>query len=366
MIHTHPQPRAGVLDITAYTAGRSQVPGLKKVYKLSSNETPLGPSPKAIDAFHETAKILEYYPDGGSSQLRVTIGQYYSIDADRIVCGAGSDELLSLVTQAYLGPGDEAIYTRYGFSAFDVVIRANGGFPIVAAEVDLHADVDSILACLSPRTKIIFLANPNNPTGTYLPFDEVKRLHAGLPAHVILVLDAAYADYVPAHDYADGLELALNTPNVVMTRTFSKAYGLAGLRLGWLAGPDSVVEAVNRIRGPFNVSAPAIAAGVAAIQDTKHLETAVAHNAYWRPKVMESLSAIGLQVTPSVSNFVLAHFPETQGRSAGEADRFLSGHGLILRKVAGYGLLHSLRMTIGSAEANRLVVEALTKFMGAS
>jgi histidinol-phosphate aminotransferase len=358
-----PVPRPGVLDIEAYVPGKSAAPAGVKLHKLSSNETPLGPSPAAVAAVREGAAALELYPDGTATALRRAIGAKYGLDPERIVCGAGSDELLSLLTYAYLGPGEEGLYSQYGFLVYRIAILAAGGTPVVAPEQDHTADVDAILAAVSPRTRIVYLANPNNPTGTYLPFDEVRRLHAGLPGNVLLVLDAAYAEYVRRNDYAAGLELVAESENVVMTRTFSKAYGLAALRIGWMVGPPAVVDAVNRIRGPFNVSAAAIAAGAAAMADDGHIAAAVAHNEAWLPKVTQALTDLGLPVTPSVGNFVLIHFPDAPGRSAAEADAFLTARGLILRRVGAYGLPNALRMTIGSAEANEAVIAALTEFV---
>jgi histidinol-phosphate aminotransferase len=358
-----PTPRDGIMAIHAYVPGRDHVEGVEKVYKLSSNETPLGPSPKAVEAFRAAANGLEIYPDGSAGLLRNAIGTKYGIDPARIICGTGSDELLSLLTNTYVGPGDEGLFSEHGFLVYKINVLGAGGTPVVAAETDLTASVDALLAKVTPRTKIVFLANPNNPTGTYLPFDEVKRLHAGLPANVLLVLDAAYAEYVRRNDYSSGLELALTAENVVMTRTFSKIYGLAALRLGWLVGPAHVVDALNRVRGPFNVNAPAITAGAAAIADDTHVAAAIAHNEAWLPRLTEAFEAIGLRVTPSVGNFVLIHFPDTPGRTAKDADVFLASRGLVLRAVAAYGLPHALRMTIGSAEANELVIAALTEFM---
>jgi histidinol-phosphate aminotransferase len=234
----------------------------------------------------------------------------------------------------------------------------------VAAETNFTADVDAILAALSPHTKIVFLANPNNPTGTYIPFNEVKRLLQGLPPDVLLVLDAAYAEYVRRNDYGSGIELVATSENVVMCRTFSKIHGLAALRLGWLYGPASAVDAINRIRGPFNVNAAALAAGVAAIEDTAHVEASRALNETWLAWVIEAIRKLGLEVTPSVANFVLIHFPATPGKTAADADAFLSARGLILRRVVAYHLPNCLRMTVGGEEANRLVVAALTEFLG--
>src|SRR6266487_5774568 len=276
-----PQPRPGVLAIDPYVPGKSTAPGLARVIKLSSNEAPLRPSPRAVAAYHAVGEHLEDYPDGDSTALREAIGRAFGLDPSRIVCGAGSDDLLNLIADAYLHDGDEAIHTTHSFLVYPIAIRGSGATPIAAAEKNYTADVDAMLAAVSARTKVVFLANPNNPTGTYVPFDEVKRLQRGLPPHVLLVLDAAYAEYVRRNDYEAGIELVATWENVVMCRTFSKIHGLAALRLGWLYGPAHIIDALNRIRGPFNVGAPSIAAGVAAIGDTAHVETSRQHNEKW-------------------------------------------------------------------------------------
>ncbi|WP_293795803.1 histidinol-phosphate transaminase [uncultured Bosea sp.] len=360
-----PTPRPGVLDIEAYVPGKSAAPAGVKLHKLSSNETPLGPSPKAIAAFEGLAAKLELYPDGTSTKLKQAIAARYGLDPARIICGNGSDELLELVTKAYLGAGDEGIYSEYGFLVYRIAILAMGGKPVVVPEKNYTADVDGILAAVTPKTKIVFLANPNNPTGTYLPFDEVKRLQAGLPPHVLLVLDAAYAEYVRRNDYASGIELVAESENVVMTRTFSKIYGLANLRIGWMYAPAHIIDALERIRGPFNVNGAAIEAGAAAVADEAHVAAALEHNEKWLGWTTAELEKLGLTVTPSVGNFVLIHFTKTAGKTAKEADAFLTQRGLILRAVGGYGLPDALRMTIGSEEANRLVVAALADFLKA-
>jgi histidinol-phosphate aminotransferase len=358
------QPRPGVLDIEPYVPGKSAAPGVARVFKLSSNETPLGPSPKAIAAYRAVGEHLQDYPDGAVTDLRVAIGRAFGLDPDRIVCGAGSDDLLNLLADAYLTDGDEAIHTTHGFLVYPIATLGSGAKPVVAAEKNYTADVDAILAKVSPRTKIVFLANPNNPTGTYVPFDEIKRLHKALPPQVLLVLDAAYAEYVRRNDYEAGIELVATSENVVMCRTFSKIYGLAGLRLGWIYGPAPVVDAINRIRGPFNVNSAAMAAGVAAIEDTAHVEAARAHNDRWLAWLTSEIGKLGLTVTPSVANFVLIHFPTTPRRTAEDADAMLTRRGLILRRVKAYHLPNCLRMTVGSEEANKLVVATLAEFMG--
>jgi histidinol-phosphate aminotransferase len=363
---SRPVPNPGILDIAPYTPGKSPVaePG-RKVFKLSANETPFGPSPKAIEAYKSVAAHLEDYPEGTSRILREAIGHAFGLDPDRIICGAGSDELLNLLAHVYLGRGDEAISTTHGFLVYPIATMASGATILVAPETDYTADVDAMLKLVTPRTKLVWLANPNNPTGTYLPFDEVKRLRAGLPGHVLLVLDAAYADYVSRNDYEMGIELVATTENTVMTHTFSKIHGLAALRVGWMFGPAHIVDAVNRIRGPFNVSTPAMLAAIAAIEDTAHQEMSRAHTVTWRNWLTEELTKLGLKVTPSVANFVLIHFPLQAGKTAAEADAFLTERGLVLRGLKNYKLPHALRLTIGTEEANRLVVDGLRDFMRA-
>lgn len=357
-----PEPKKGILEIAAYVPGKSGAKGAR-VFKLSSNESPLGASPKAVAAFAAEAARLELYPDGSATALREAIAARYGLKADNIVCGAGSDEILQLLAHAYLGPGDEAIYSQYGFMVYPIVIQANGATARVAPEKDFVTDVDAVLSLVTPRTRIVFIANPNNPTGTYLPFGEVKRLHAGLPRDVLLVLDAAYAEYVRRNDYEAGVELVSTFDNVVMARTFSKIHGLAGLRLGWAYCPAHVADVLNRIRGPFNVSAPALAAGAAAIGDQAFVERAVTHNEQWLDWVTTELSELGLRVTPSVGNFVLVHFGSGKGRTAADADAFLTERGLVLRRMDGYGLPGALRLSIGTEEACRAVVSALKDFV---
>jgi histidinol-phosphate aminotransferase len=364
MTATRPQPRPGVLDIAPYVPGKSSAPGVAKVFKLSSNESPLGPSPRAVAAYNAAAARLEDYPDGAVTELRTAIGRLFGLDPARILCGAGSDDLLNLLAHAYLQDGDEVIYSAHGFLMYPIYASGHGAKAIAVPEKDYTADVDAIIAAVTGRTRIVFLANPNNPTGTYVPFDEIKRLHGKLPGNVILVLDAAYAEYVQRNDYEAGIELVATSDNVVMTRTFSKIHGLAAVRLGWMYGPAHIVGALNRVRNPFNVNNPAMKAGVAAIEDTSHVEKSVAHNNRWLAWLTAEIGKLGLKVTPSVANFVLIHFSESKGRTAADADEFLTKRGLILRRVGGYGLPHALRMTIGTEEANRLVVKALAEFLG--
>ncbi len=358
-----PIPRPGILEIDAYVPGESKVPGGIVPSKLSSNETPLGPSPLAIEAYRTAGAELERYPDGQATILRQAIAHRYGLDAGRIVCGSGSDELLSLIAHGYLGPGDEAIYTAHGFLVYRIAILSNGATPVVAPERNLHTDVDAILDRVTDKTRVVFVANPNNPTGTYIPIDEIRRLRAGLRGDILLVLDAAYAEYVSRNDYEAGLELVATTDNTVMTRTFSKIFGLAALRIGWAYCPAAVADVLNRIRGPFNLSSAAIAAGAAAIADDAHLERAKAHNDQWLPWVMDEIARLGLKVTPSVGNFVLFHFPDGGGKTAADADAFLKSRGVIVRKVGAYGFPNALRMTIGSESDNKRALAALAAYM---
>ena len=355
-----PHPKKGILDIAAYVPGMSTAKG-SRIFKLSSNESPVGASQLAVQAYVEAAANLALYPDGSATALRSAIAAHYGLNADHIVCGAGSDELLQLLAHCYLGPGDEAIYSQYGFLVYPIAIASNGATAVVAPERNFTTDVDAILARVTAKTAMVFLANPNNPTGTYLPFSEVKRLHQALPATVILVLDAAYAEFVRVNDYESGIALVADSNNVVMTRTFSKIYGLAALRLGWAYGPPGIVDVLNRVRGPFNVNAPAIAAGVAAINDQVFVDEAQSHNSKWLSWLTQALSSLGLPVTASVGNFVLVHF--SAAKSAQAADAILLENGIVVRRMDAYGMPSALRISVGTEEANRHVVAVLKEFI---
>ena len=356
-------PKSGVLDIAPYVGGRASVAGVAGAVKLSSNEGALGPSPKAVAAYAAASSAISIYPEGSAEVLRGAIAESFGLDAARIVCGNGSDELLTLLANAYLKPGDEALFSEHAFLVYKIATLANSGVPVVVPEKNRRVDVDAMLAHLTPRTRLVYLANPNNPTGTYLGHDEVRRLHAGISPDTLLVIDAAYAEYVRRNDYDAGIELATKHANVVMTRTFSKVYGLAGLRIGWALCPPAVADVLNRIRMPFNVSVAAQAAGAAALGDHDHVERSVAHNEHWRAWLVGEIRAAGLEVDDSVCNFVLIRFANTPGRTSEDADRFLCARGLILRGMAGYGLPDCLRLTVGPAEANRKVAAALHEFM---
>ena len=357
-----PSPKAGVLAVDPYVPGRSKLEGCGPVIKLSSNETPLGPSPLAVAAYREAAAHLDRYPDGSHTALREALGAAHGLDPARIVCGNGSDELFHVLAAAYLGPGDEAIYTEHGFLVYRIAILAAGATPVVAPERNLTADVTAILARVTPRTRAVFIANPNNPTGTYLSADEVRLLRNALPDNVLLVLDGAYAEYVTDADYEAGVELVSGSQNTIMTRTFSKIYGLAAARVGWAYAPAAVAYAMNQIRSPFNLAGPSMAAAVAALGDVAHIERAKAHNALWRERVTHELREIGYEVPESSANFVLIPFGAEPGRTAQDADDYLVSKRIIVRQLASYKLPHALRMTIGLEHENRAVIDALREF----
>ncbi len=358
-----PAPSPGILGIDPYVAGDSDAPGAARIIKLSSNECALGPSPKAIAAFREAGDHLYRYPDSAATELRAAIAEKYGLDAAKIVCGNGSDELLTLLAQAYAGPGDEVLSSEHGFLVYPIIARFAGAAPVVAPECGLTVDVDALLDKVTAKTRIVFVANPGNPTGSYLPVTEIVRLHEGLPEHVLLVLDGAYAEYVMADDYSPGGDLVNANDNVVMTRTFSKIYGLSGLRLGWCYAPPAVVDVLNRVRGPFNVNGPAQAAAVAAIADTAHTEKVRGENETWRAWTSRQLSALGLDVAPSVTNFIMVRFPDDPAHNAEAANAFLVAEGILPRKIANYGLPDSLRITIGAEAEMRELAAALARFM---
>jgi histidinol-phosphate aminotransferase len=356
-------PRPGIMNIAPYVPGKDSVEGKATIAKLSSNEGALGPSPKAMAAYAKAAAELHRYPDGGSDKLRAAIGRRFGLDSGRIVCGAGSDELLNLLTRAYCGPADELLYSQFGFLMYPINALGVGATPVAAPEKDHRADVDSLLAKVGEKTRVVCLANPNNPTGTYLTKDDVRRLHAGLPRHVLLVIDAAYAEYVSRNDYESGVELVDQAENVVMTRTFSKIFGMGGLRLGWMYGPAGVVDVMNRLRQPFNVNAAAQVAGIAALEDIAHTDASRTSNDIWLPWLSAGLGKLGLALVPSVGNFVLVGFGSKDRAAA--ANGWMMQDGLIPRMVAGYGLPEHLRITIGTEAEVKAVHESLARFVAA-
>jgi histidinol-phosphate aminotransferase len=322
-----------------------------------------------LAALDEAKASLSFYPEGSARLLREAIGSFFGLEPSRIVTsGDGSDFLLTVLANAYLRPGDEVIFSEHAFLVFKIATLANSAVPVMVPENTtnngIKVDVDKMLAALTPKTRMVYIANPNNPTGSFLTVAEMARLHAGLPEHVLLVIDAAYSEYVTAKDYEAGMEMSRQFPNVVMTRTFSKLYGLAGLRIGWMHASPQVCDAVNRIRGPFNTTLMQQLVGVAALKDRDHFWAAVRHNNQWLPWIAAEIRKCGLRVDDSAANFVLIHFPKGE-KSASAADAFLMQHGVILRGVANYGLPDCLRMTVGTQEQNRLAVSLIQQFMAA-
>jgi histidinol-phosphate aminotransferase len=353
-------PRPSILSVEPYVGGESKVPGVNRIIKLSSNEGAFGPPPSAIEAIAANAQEAHRYPDGGATALREAIGARFGLDPARIVCGNGSDELLAMLILAYGGEGTELVMSAHGFMMYEITGRWAGCQVIKVPERNLTADVDGLLAAVGPRTRLMFLANPNNPTGSILPQSEVERLRRDLRQDVLLVLDSAYAEYVTRPDYDPGQKLVDATPNTVMTRTFSKIFGLGGMRLGWAYAPASIVDILGRVRGPFNVNAAAMAAGIAALAEPGWIEKSIAHNTEWRGKVASAMEAAGFKVWPSEGNFLLVDFGD--GARAKAADAHLRARGLIVRAMGGYGLPQCLRVTIGAAEECQMVIDALTDF----
>lgn len=355
-----PQPNPGILDIAPYTPGKTPQPMAgRKVFKLSANETPLGPSPKAVAAFTAAAAHLEDYPEGTSRVLREAIGRVFGLDPDRIICGAGSDEILNLLAHTYLGQGDEAVMTTHGFLVYPIATKANGATPVIAPEREFTAEVDAILARVTPRTKLVWLANPNNPTGTWYSAADFEAFLAAVPAQVLVVVDEAYAEFVDAPDYASALPLLAEHPNLVVTRTFSKAHALAGLRVGYaLAHPDCIAV-MERVRESFNVNAPGLAAAQASLADAAHLAASLAANRAQRQALADALRARGLAVSPSQTNFLLVEFGDDTAR----IEAALLARGVILRPMGGYGLGDCLRITVGTQDDNTRLLAALDEVL---
>ena len=357
-----PKARSGVMRLAPYVQGQSQIEGVSDPIKLSSNESSQGPSPAAIAAYRDAAQQLNRYPDGSQSELRNAIGEVYNLDPARIICGNGSDELIQLMARAYVSDEHEALLSENGFIMSNIHCIAQGAELVIAPERDYRVDVDAMLARVSDKTCFCTIANPNNPTGTYLNGTELRRLHAGLPENCLFLIDDAYAEYVTAEDYDTGLALADEFDNVVVTRTFSKIYGLPFLRIGWAYCSAGITELVQRIRTPFNTNGAALATAAAAVRDTDYIATIKAHNAQWRERITETLTALGIEVVPSQANFYFMRFDPASGKSGSEAAAFLQSRGIIPRPAGGSD--EFLRITIGLDHENEAVLSALTDYMG--
>ncbi|MCB2117409.1 MAG: histidinol-phosphate transaminase [Rhodobacteraceae bacterium] len=352
------RPKPGIMDIALYVGGAGHVTGVSDAVKLSSNENPFGPSDKAKEAFQRAALKLHRYPSTDHAALRQAIGEVHGLDPARIICGAGSDEVIGLLCHGYAGQGDEVLFTEHGFLMYRIYAQAAGATPVAVKERDRTTDIDALLAAAGPATKLVFLANPNNPTGTMIGLAEIERLARGLPPQAILVLDGAYAEYVDGYD--GGAELATRLPNVFMTRTFSKIYGLGGLRIGWGYGPQAIIDVLNRIRGPFNLSNAQLEAAEAAVRDQDHVARCREENTRMRAWLAEALAEKGVPSDTSTANFVLARFADDAEANA--CDAYLQAEGLIVRRVAGYGLPNCLRITVGDEASCRRVAHAIGQF----
>lgn len=355
------RPQPGIMDIALYEGGKAHVAGVTNVVKLSSNENPFGPSDRAKEAFQRTVHSLHRYPSTDHAPLREAIAEVHRLDASRVICGVGSDEIITFLCQAYAGPKDEVVFTEHGFLMYRISALAVGATPVEVRERERTTDVDAILAACNRRTKLVFIANPNNPTGTMISMAEIERLAAGIPKQAILVLDGAYAEYVEGYD--GGLSTVEARQNVVMTRTFSKIYGLGGLRIGWGYGPKAIIDVLNRIRGPFNLSTTQLEVAEAAVRDQDFVNRCRTENARMRHWLSVALAELGVPSDTSMANFVLARFASEDEATA--CDAFLQGQGLIVRRVAGYKLPHCLRITVGDEASCRRVAHAVAQFKGA-
>lgn len=359
--NTGPAPKPGILDIAPYVGGKSALAGIAQPMKLSSNENALGPGPKARAAYEAAIRNIHLYPDGRAGKLRAAVAEHHGLEAARLIFGNGSDEVFALLNQTYLTPGDNIVTGQYGFLAYRISALGCEAEVKLAPEPNYKAEVDALLAEVDERTKIVYLSNPSNPTGSWNSGEEIRRLHEGLPAHVLLVIDEAYAEFVTEPDWETALPLARDAANVVVTRTFSKIHGLGGLRIGFGYAPLAVAEAVDRIRLPFNVSVPGLDAATAAIGDEAHQQASRELVHTWRPRLTQAIRGFGFEVLPSAGNFILVLFPDEK-RSAVAANEYLNSKGIIVRQVGGYGIHDGLRITVGTEDQNRAVIDALSEF----
>ena len=358
-----PQPRPCVLELPEYVPGDRELKGIAEPIKLSSNESTLGPSPQALKAYADAATQLHRYPDPDQNELRDALAEHFGLAVNQLICGNGSAELIQILIHAYVGEGDEVLLSEYGFPLYRIFAISQGASVALSSEVDCVTSVDSLLECVTPKTKLVAIANPNNPTGTYLSGSEVRRLHANLPEHVLLLLDEAYAEYVTAEDFESGLKWADETENVVVARTFSKLYGLAALRIGWMLAPQRVFQTMQRFRITFNTNGPALATAVAALHDVEYTKQVQHHNHLWRKRMTEELEAQGLNVIPSMANFLLIQFLDEPKSNSESAANALKCNGIIPRPVSAGSPPNCMRITIGKSEENQAVLHTLKQFM---
>ena len=358
-----PQPRPCVLELPEYVPGDRELKGIAEPIKLSSNESTLGPSPQALKAYADAATQLHRYPDPDQNELRDALAEHFGLAVNQLICGNGSAELIQILIHAYVGEGDEVLLSEYGFPLYRIFAISQGASVALSSEVDCVTSVDSLLECVTPKTKLVAIANPNNPTGTYLSGSEVRRLHANLPEHVLLLLDEAYAEYVTAEDFESGLKWADETENVVVARTFSKLYGLAALRIGWMLAPQRVFQTMQRLRITFNTNSPALATAVAALHDVEYTKQVQHHNYLWRKRMTEELEAQGLNVIPSMANFLLIQFLDEPKSNSEAAANALKCNGIIPRPVSAGSPPNCMRITIGKSDENQAVLDTLKQLM---
>ena len=356
-----PAPKPGILDIAPYVGGKSSIVGISEPMKLSSNENALGAGSKAREAYEAAIKNIHIYPDGRATKLRAAVAEHHGLEPERLIFGNGSDEVFALLNQAYLTPGDNIVTGQYGFLAYRISALGCEAQVKLAPEPGYKAEVDALLAEVDERTKIVYVSNPSNPTGSYNSGEEIRRLHEALPPHILLVVDEAYAEFVAEPDWETTFPLARNASNIVVTRTFSKIHGLGGLRVGFGYAPIGVAEAVDRIRLPFNVSIPGIEAATAALGDEAHQRASREMVQTWRPRLTQAIRGFGFEVLPSAGNFVLVLFRDEK-RNAAAASDYLNSKGIIVRPVGGYGIHDGLRITVGTEDQNRAVIDALSEF----
>ena len=357
------KPKETLAAVGYYMIGISKLPGYDEPIKLSSNESALGMSPAALVAAQQAIAGSHLYPEVDTETLAEALGERYGLDSARMAFGPGSDELLGRIVNTFAGPGEELVHSKNAYMQFPIYAKLAGATPMAADDRDFHYDVDSILSQVNERTRIVLIANPDNPSGTYLPAGEIRRLHAALPADVLLIIDAAYEEFADPDDYESGTRLVEEFDNVIVTRTFSKVYGMAGLRLGWCYGPQDAIDTLIKIGPSFPVNSASYAAGIAAVRDTTHVDAVLAHNKKWVTEFTRVLTGMGLKVYPSQTNFMLVEFPSTAGRTATEANDWLNQHGIIPRQFAVEDFSNKLRFTVGDESGMQKTMEVLAAFM---
>lgn len=355
--------KQSILELRPYVQGKSDLDGIAEPIKLSSNESSFGPSPLAVAAYQEASGVLNRYPDGSQAELVEAISEVYKLPVENLICGNGSEELLQLLIRSFCNADDEILLSENGFVMCQIYALTQGAVPVVAPEKNYLVDVDALLERVTDKTRLVIIANPNNPTGTYIPQSEIERLHRGLPADVLLVLDGAYAEFVMREDYDNGASVVARAENAVMTRTFSKIYGLSGLRIGWAYCPTEIIDVLRRVRSPFSTNIAALAAAAAAVKDVNFTDMVCRHNEKWLIKFRAEFPAMGIDIVDSVANFYLLRFPDKGDKNAKEAADFLQAHGIIPRPVGSSGDDNYLRITVGSTVENEAVLACMQAYM---